>query len=230
MARSGFKWWEYAVGAAAIVSAGVAGIEFNSVIKEQKQFKNTVKEEIDVRHQTEELNVATKDQYDERMDDFDGYVGTVEDLEIIEPDNMEVPEEPPETPPEGEGGEGNGAPQNLFAPTPTGQGDGSNPYMPNSGGQGGNSNPYSGGGGQNTPTNPYMPTSGNPGNNPYMPGATTPYGAPPANPTTPPLNPTAPPTTSGTNGGINVPTDTTPDNSPIGGEKEDPDKDKELDA
>ena len=211
---------EWIAGGVALASAGVAGVLLGGVIKEQKQFKNTVKEEIDVRHQTEDLNVATKDQYDERMDDFDGYVGTVEDLEIIEPDNMEVPEEPPETTPEGEGGEGNGAPQNPFAPTSTGQGDGSNPYMPNSGGQG--ENPYMPG----TPT-----TYGAPNTTPTTPTATS-YGAPPANPTTPPLNPTAPPTTPGTNGGINVPTDTTPDNPPKGDEDKDPDKDKdkELEA
>lgn len=60
---------------------------------EQMGWASETGAEIDLRTATQDLNSATTDIYDERIEDYEGYMETVGDLEIEIPDDIEAPEE-----------------------------------------------------------------------------------------------------------------------------------------
>ncbi len=101
VATKPFMWWAWA-----FVGMGAAGAAMSGLgAMEQMKWASETGAEIDLRVATQDLNAATNDVYDERVADYEGYMETVEDLEIEIPDDIEAPEETPEIP-EGEEGEG----------------------------------------------------------------------------------------------------------------------------
>ena len=82
-------WWNWALGIAAIVAGGTSGI----AAAEQLKYAGEVGTEIGMRKDTQDLNTATQDIYDEEIDAYDGLMTGVEDLELEIPDDIEPPED-----------------------------------------------------------------------------------------------------------------------------------------
>lgn len=91
-------WWNWIIGAASMAAAGVSGL----AAKEQFQWAGEVGTEIDMRKDTQDLNAATNDMYAQEVDNYDGWMSGVEDLEIEIPDDVEPPEDTPLPQPMGE--------------------------------------------------------------------------------------------------------------------------------
>ena len=92
--------WAWAFAAMGTAGAAMSGVG----AAQQFKWAGEVGTEIEMRRNTQNLNAETSDIYDERIDDYEGYVETVDDLELAIPDDMEAPEEVPEIP-EGDGSE-----------------------------------------------------------------------------------------------------------------------------
>ena len=87
----------------AFVGMGAAGAAMSGLgTMEQMKWANETGAEIDLREATQELNAASSDVYDERVDDYEGYMEGIEDLELEIPEDIEPPEETPVVP---EGGD-----------------------------------------------------------------------------------------------------------------------------
>ena len=85
----GFNAWAWAcaaMGAAAGVMSGIGTAE-------QFKWAGEVGTEIGMRKDTQDLNTATQDIYDEEIDAYDGLMTGVEDLELEIPDDIEPPED-----------------------------------------------------------------------------------------------------------------------------------------
>ena len=91
--------WAYAFGAMGMAGAALSGVG----TAEQIKWAGEVGTEIDMRRATQDLGTATSDVYSEAIDNYDGYMSTVEDLELLIPEDMVAPEEAPVIP-EGEEG------------------------------------------------------------------------------------------------------------------------------
>lgn len=78
--------------AAAGLAAGAGGIMDGAAAKEQKEWSDDAGNEVALRQATQEMNEVSQQTYEENVDYYDGYMQNVEDLEIIVPDDMEVPE------------------------------------------------------------------------------------------------------------------------------------------
>ena len=92
LAGKAFVGWAFAaVGIAAAASSGAAALQ-------QKEWAGNVGTEIGKREATQDFNASTSEIYDERIADYEGYLGVVDDLELEVPDDMEVPDEPPTIP------------------------------------------------------------------------------------------------------------------------------------
>ena len=77
--------WNWVLGGAAIAAAGVSGMG----AAEQVGYAKEVGDEIDLREATQDLNSTTSEVFDERVDDFDGYMSGIEDLTIEVPKDLE---------------------------------------------------------------------------------------------------------------------------------------------
>ena len=86
----------------AFAGMGAAGAAMSGVgTAEQIKWAGQVGNEIEMRKATQDLNATTTDIYDESIDGYEGYMSTVEDMELLIPEDMEAPEEVPDIP-EGE--------------------------------------------------------------------------------------------------------------------------------
>ena len=86
LAGKAFVGWAFAaVGYAAAASSGIAATQ-------QFSWAGEVGTEIDMRKNTQDLNLATNDVYDESIDIYDGQLGVVNDLEIEMPKDLEDPD------------------------------------------------------------------------------------------------------------------------------------------
>lgn len=104
----GFNAWAWAcaaMGASAGVMSGIGATQ-------QFQWAGDVGTEIDMRRDTQDVNSLTNDIYGESIENYDGWMSGVEELEIEMPEDMEDPEEVGEALAEGAaaalGGEGEG--------------------------------------------------------------------------------------------------------------------------
>ncbi len=89
----------------AFAGMGAAGAAMSATgAGQQSKWAGEVGNEIDMRKTTQDLGNTTSEIYDESIDGYEGSLSTVEDLELLIPEDMEVPEEAP-TVPEGEDGE-----------------------------------------------------------------------------------------------------------------------------
>lgn len=110
----------------AFAGMGAAGAAMSGVgTAEQIKWAGQVGNEIEMRKATQDLNATTTDIYDESIDGYEGYMSTVEDMELLIPEDMEAPEEVPDIP-EGE---------NDATPVATGFGLGATTADNNSSGQ-----------------------------------------------------------------------------------------------
>lgn len=75
-----------AMGASGAAMSGVGVIQ-------QIKWAGEVGTEIGMRKDTQSLNAEVSDVYDERIDNYEGYIENVEDLELEIPDDIETPEE-----------------------------------------------------------------------------------------------------------------------------------------
>ncbi len=96
--------WAFAF--AAMGFAG-AGMSVKGTVQ-QAQWAGDVGTEIDMRRATQDFNAQTTEVYDESIDGYEGTMGTVEDLSMAIPEDieemteeMEIPEEAPQIPAEG---------------------------------------------------------------------------------------------------------------------------------
>ena len=105
-----FAWaWAFVgMGAAGAAMSGFGAVQ-------QGKWAKDVGTEIDMRKETQSLNVDTQAMYDENIDVYAGQLENVEDLELEIPDDIEAPETP-ETP-TGE----NGTPVTTSSDNPFGQ-------------------------------------------------------------------------------------------------------------
>ena len=78
-------WWNWVLGGAAIAAAGVSGLG----AAEQVGYAKEVGDEIHLRRDIQDLNANTSEVFDERVDDFDGYMSGIEDLTIEMPKDLE---------------------------------------------------------------------------------------------------------------------------------------------
>lgn len=89
----------------AFAGMGAAGAAMSATgVAQQTKWAGEVGNEIDMRKTTQDLGNTTSEIYDESIDGYEGSLSTVEDLELLIPEDMEVPEEAP-TIPEGKDGE-----------------------------------------------------------------------------------------------------------------------------
>lgn len=77
--------WNWILGGAAIAAAGVSGY----AAIEQVGYAKEVGDEIHLRRDIQDLNANTSEVFDERVDDFDGYMSGIEDLTIEMPKDLE---------------------------------------------------------------------------------------------------------------------------------------------
>lgn len=100
-----WAWGFAAMGAAGAVQSGIGATQ-------QFQWAGDVGTEIDMRRDTQDVNSLTNDIYGESIENYDGWMSGVEELEIEMPEDMEDPEEVGEALAEGAaaalGGEGEG--------------------------------------------------------------------------------------------------------------------------
>lgn len=81
--------WAYAFGVMGASGAAMSG----AGAIEQLDWAGQVGNEISLRKEAQDLNADTTDIYDESIDGYEGYMSTVEDMELLIPEDMEVPEE-----------------------------------------------------------------------------------------------------------------------------------------
>lgn len=105
-------WWLAAMFAGAGVAAAAGGVMDGVAASEQSTWADEAGNEVGLREGTQEMNEASLQTYNENVDYYDGYMQNVEDLDIVRPDDMEVPEA--ETPTVGKQ-EGND-PKNPYNP------------------------------------------------------------------------------------------------------------------
>ena len=94
-----FTAWAWAFAGMGGAGAAMSGIG----AKEQLDWAGQVGNEISLRKDAQDLNADTTDIYDESIDGYEGYMSTVEDMELLIPEDMEVPEEGTDIP-DGEDG------------------------------------------------------------------------------------------------------------------------------
>ena len=94
-ATAGFNIGQWIMGGAAI-AAGTTSLSVG--MRQQMEWAGKVGTEIAMREATQDFNASTSEIYDERIADYEGYLGAVDDLELEVPDDMEVPDEPPTIP------------------------------------------------------------------------------------------------------------------------------------
>ena len=104
-ATAGFNIGQWIMGGAAI-AAGVTSAA--AAAPEQMKWAGEVGTEIDMRRATQDFNAQTTEIYDESIDGYEGTMGTVEDMTMAIPEDieemteeMEIPEEAPQVPTEG---------------------------------------------------------------------------------------------------------------------------------
>ncbi len=86
----------------AFAGMGAAGAAMSATgVAQQTKWAGEVGNEISMRKDTQDLGSMTSEIYDESIDGYEGSMSTVEDLELLIPEDMEAPEEVP-TVPEGE--------------------------------------------------------------------------------------------------------------------------------
>ena len=78
---------------AAGVAAVAAGVKDGFAAAEQFKWAGIAGDAIDARKNTQDMNEETQEIYEEGVDDYEGFMGVVEDLELDIPDDMEVTEE-----------------------------------------------------------------------------------------------------------------------------------------
>ena len=105
-AASGGIFTAWAWGFAAMGAAGAAMSGTGTV--QQMKWAGEVGTEIDMRQATQDFNAQTTEIYDESIDGYEGTMGTVEDMTMAIPEDieemteeMEIPEEAPQVPTEG---------------------------------------------------------------------------------------------------------------------------------
>lgn len=76
-----------AMGAAAAIRLGIASAE-------QFKWAGEVGDEIDFREDTQDLGTETMDVYDEELDNFAGNLEIIDDLEVVVPEDTEIPNQP----------------------------------------------------------------------------------------------------------------------------------------
>jgi hypothetical protein len=81
-------WWMYAFAAMGAAGAIMSGLG----TAEQIKWAGKVGDEIGMRKDTQDMNDATMEMYDEEIDSYDGFMQDIGDLEIEEPDDIEPPE------------------------------------------------------------------------------------------------------------------------------------------
>ena len=81
-----WAWGFAAMGAAGGVMSGIGATQ-------QFSWAGEVGTEIGMRKDTQDLNTATHDMYDDEIDNYDGLMTGVEDLELEIPDDIEPPED-----------------------------------------------------------------------------------------------------------------------------------------
>ena len=85
MSGGWFTAWGYA-----FAGMGAAGAAMSTKgVAEQSKWAKEVGDEIDLREATQDLNSTTSEVFDERVDDFDGYMSGIEDLTIEVPKDLE---------------------------------------------------------------------------------------------------------------------------------------------
>lgn len=85
MSGGWFTAWAYA-----FAGMGAAGAAMSTKgVAEQSNWAREVGDEIDLREATQDLNSTTSEVFDERVDDFDGYMSGIEDLTIEMPKDLE---------------------------------------------------------------------------------------------------------------------------------------------
>ena len=96
--------WAWAFAGMGYAAAGMSG----TGTVQQAQWAGDVGTEIDMRRATQDFNAQTTEVYDESIDGYEGTMGTVEDLSMAIPEDieemteeMEIPEEAPQIPAEG---------------------------------------------------------------------------------------------------------------------------------
>ena len=82
-------WWNWALGIASIAAGVTSGI----ATKEQFNWAGQVGNEISTRKDTQDLNSATNDMYDQEITNYDAWMGGVEDLELDIPTRIDPPKE-----------------------------------------------------------------------------------------------------------------------------------------
>ncbi len=97
----GMGFWNWALGIASIAAGVTSGVQ----AAEQFKWAGEIGTEIEMRKNTQDLNLNTNDIYDESIDGYEGTMATVEELSITIPEEigevqeeMEVPEETPAIP------------------------------------------------------------------------------------------------------------------------------------
>ena len=81
--------WAYAFGAMGAAGAVMSGVG----AAEQFNWAGQVGTEIEARKATQDLNAATNDVYEAEVENYDGWMSGVEDLELEIPDEIEAPED-----------------------------------------------------------------------------------------------------------------------------------------
>ena len=95
IATAGWNIPQIIAGGVAVGTGAAAGILFGKISKDQNQYEAMAQTEIDVRVETQDFNTDTSSVYDESITDYEGNMDIVNDMEILVPDDMEVPEETP---------------------------------------------------------------------------------------------------------------------------------------
>ena len=82
-------WWNWIIAGLSLGASAASGVG----AAEQFKWAGEVGTEIDMRESTQDLNAETSDMYSQEIDNYDGWMTGVEDLELEIPDEIEPPEE-----------------------------------------------------------------------------------------------------------------------------------------
>ena len=75
------------------IASIAAGVTSGIATKEQFNWAGQVGNEISTRKDTQDLNSATNDMYDQEITNYDAWMGGVEDLELDIPTRIDPPKE-----------------------------------------------------------------------------------------------------------------------------------------
>ena len=120
---------EIILGGVAIAEGVASGLIFKSVISDQNEYANKASNAINERGITEEANTATSDMYDEKLDTYAALTEGVDELEIVVPEDLEVPAPSVSTEGNESGGAGlGGNPNNKGGTNGNDGANGANPF------------------------------------------------------------------------------------------------------